>query len=159
MIDSATLRSLIREVIEEEVKAFKAGRPASPRQITTAAVPPISDTASMPANIASDGDLAAFARQVLILAEQPALRAAILAGRHPFRLASPSPAGTTTTQQTTPAPAGRVHRVERGVVTESLLLKLPGDVARLILGPGVTVTPLARDKAKSRNISIERARQ
>ncbi|MDY0885464.1 hypothetical protein ACFPL7_12005 [Dongia soli] len=149
MIDPATLRDLIRDVIAEEVKALKAGQQAG----APAAAPSIAPTP--PIRIANDADLAAFAKQVLTLAETPAIREAILAGRHPFKLAAGQPA------QSGPAalPISHSHRLDKGVVTESTILKLPAGTSRLVLGPEVSITPLARDKAKSRNISIERARQ
>jgi hypothetical protein len=145
MIDSATLRGLIREVIAEELKALKTGyRPVPPSAATVPSV-----------RIASDGDLAAFAKQVLLLAEKPDIREAILAGRHSFKLA----AGTSEQAALSAKPARSSHRLDQGVVTESTILKLPAGTSRLVLGPEVSITPLARDKAKSRNISIERARQ
>lgn len=143
MIDPATLRQLIRDVIAEEVKALKAGRP-------TAAL--ATSPATTAVRIASDADLAAFARQVLLLAEQPAVRAAILAGQARFTLAgaAPTPSAPGTQSQ------GGTHRVDKGVVTESLIGQLPAGITRLLLGPGVSLTPLARDKAKARHLSIER---
>ncbi len=67
-MDKDLIRTLIRDVIAEEVKAMKAGKgrrrlPASVR-------------------IANDADLAAFAKDVLRLAEDPQIRAAIR-GRPP----------------------------------------------------------------------------
>lgn len=137
MLDKDMIRSLIRDVIAEEVRNVKAGK--LPAQS--------GDSVS----ITSDADLAAFARRVLELAEDPKIRAAIAAGRHPFRLASGVPVAAA-------APTPQSHRIDKGVVTESLLAKLPKGTTRLILGPGVSITPLARDKAKARNISIERVR-
>ena len=137
-MDKSLIRNLIRDVIAEEVKAMKAGK--SPA------------TAPSPVRIAGDADLAAFAKDVLRLAEDPQMRAAILAGRHPFHLtgsAAPSAA----------APSGQSHRVDKGVVTEGIIAKLGKNISRLLLGPGVSITPLARDKAKARNISVERIGQ
>lgn len=148
MIDPQTLRGLIRDVIAEEVKALKAARNAEP---TTAAPPP--SAPATPVRIADDADLAAFARQVLLLAERPELRAAILAGQHRFTLAGAAPAASGTQNGNR---AGATHRVDKGVVTESLIGQLPAGITRLVLGPGVSLTPLARDKAKARNLSIER---
>ncbi|MBI2255582.1 MAG: hypothetical protein HYU58_13250 [Proteobacteria bacterium] len=141
-MDKDLIRTLIRDVIAEEVKAMKAGKsPAA----TAAAV-----------RVASDADLAAFAKDVLRLAQDPATRAAIEAGRHPFHLAGATQAATSP-QATTPS--GQVHRIDKGVVTETVIAKLAKGVSRLVLGPGVSITPLARDKAKARNISVERIGQ
>lgn len=138
MLDKNTLRTLIRDVIAEEVRHVKAGlKPA--------------DTGSV--RITSDADLAAFAKSVLTLADDPKIRAAIQAGRYPFHLAgsSAAPAAVTTS-----APASETHRIDKGVVTESSIARLPKGTTRLVVAAGVSVTPLARDKAKARNISIER---
>jgi len=141
-MDKDLIRTLIRDVIAEEVKAMKAGKlPAA----TAGAV-----------RIGSDADLAAFAKDVLRLAQDPATRAAIESGRHPFRLAGLAQA-TAPTQPA--APGGETHRIDKGVVTETVIAKLGKGVARLVLGAGVSITPLARDKAKARNISVERIGQ
>ena len=83
MIDRETLRTLIREVVATEVAAVKGG--AAPRERAVDPQPP----AEPAVRIASDADLAAFARRVLTLAADPGTRKAIEAGRHPFRLANP----------------------------------------------------------------------
>lgn len=139
MLDKDMIRNLIRDVIAEEVKNLKAGK--VPMQPAT--------------RITSDADLAAFARDVLHLAEDPKIRAAILAGKHPFHLAGVAAATTVTAASA----SSSSHRIDKGVVTESVIAKLSKDVTRLLLAPGVSVTPLARDKAKARNISIERIGQ
>ena len=48
------------------------------------------------------------------------------------------------------------HRIDSGVVTESTLNKLPRGLAQLLLGPGVTVTPLAKDRARALGLTFER---
>jgi len=138
-MDKNLIRALIRDVIAEEVTAMKAGK--------VVAMPTIPAV-----RISNDADLAGFARDVLQLAEDPLVKAAILAGRHAFHLAvaTQTSAATSTSQS---------HRIDKGVVTESVIVKLSKNVARLLLGPGVSITPLARDKAKARNISVERIRQ
>ena len=139
MLDKNAIRTLIRDVIAEEVRHLKGGNGAAAASSVT---------------IASDADLAAFARQVLVLAEDPGLRAAIMGGRHPFSLARQGSAAPTDS-----VAAAADHRIDKGVVTETAIAKLPKGVSRLLLGAGVSITPLARDKARSRNISIERVEQ
>ena len=143
-MDKDLIRTLIRDVIAEEVKAMKGGKHPAPASATPAAN----------VRIASDADLAAFARDVLRLAQDPKIRAAIEAGRHPFRLAAAAAA-----IGAAPQTPGTSHRIDKGVVTEGIVAKLGKDIARLVLGPGVSITPLARDKAKARNISVERIGQ
>lgn len=138
-MDKNLIRTLIRDVIAEEIKAMKGGK--------TPTVP-----AAAAIRIANDADLAGFARDVLRLAEDPQVKAAILAGKHAFHLAG-------TTQTPTATVPSQSHRIDKGVVTESVIVKLSKGVTRLLLGPGVSITPLARDKAKARNISVERIGQ
>ena len=137
MLDKDAIRSLIRDVIAEEVKHLGQGQaPAGPQ----------------PVRITNNADLASFAREVLRLADDPKIRDAIEAGRHPFRLEADGVVATA--PATSPS-----RRIDVGVVTEAVIGKLPTHVTRLQLGPGVSITPLARDKATVRNISVERIRQ
>ena len=146
MIDKNLLRDLVKSVIAEEVAAIRKPKAA----------------ASAPATgeeriaIANDADLIGFARRVLSLAGDPAKAKEIAAGRYPFRLDRPT--------QATPAPriapaapsAVQSHRIDSGVVTESTLNKLPRGLSQLLLGPGVTVTPLAKDRARALGLTFER---
>jgi hypothetical protein len=145
MLDGNELRALIRDVIAAEIAAVKRD-----------AAPAAKGAPEHRVRIAGDADLAAFAKQVLSLANDPATRAAIANGSYRFALErGPSNASTSA-----PATGGSARidpvRIERGVVTETALLKLPKGTKRLQIGAGVNVTPLARDKASSLGITIER---
>jgi hypothetical protein len=146
MLDGAELRALIRDVIETELAAARKA------QGTQSAV----NHHEHKVRIASDADLAAFAKQVLSLAAEPAVHKAIAAGTFPFKLeAGASPISAALPRgASTPAPAAA--RIDQGVVTEAALGKLPRGTTRLQIGPGVSVTPLARDKARHLGIAIER---
>jgi hypothetical protein len=147
MIDKSLIRELVKSVIAEEVAAIRKPKAAS--------APP---SAEERIAIANDADLIGFARRVLSLAGDPARAKEIAAGRYPFRLDRPT--------QATAAPAPRVaaaaspvaqsHRIDSGVVTESTLNKLPRGLSQLLLGPGVTVTPLAKDRARALGLTFER---
>ena len=139
MLDGHELRALIRDVIATEIAAVKRDHaPGPPAQ------------AEDRVRIASDADLASFAKQVLNLANDPATRSAIANGSYRFKLEGASASAPT-------APAGSsAARIEKGVVTEGALLKLPKGTKRLQVGASVSVTPLARDKASSLGITIER---
>jgi hypothetical protein len=148
MLDGKELRALIRDVIATELAAAKAERTASP-----------SGPAEHRVRIANDADLLAFAKQVLALAADPAVQKKIAQGQYPFRLES----GPSAAPSTAPSSAGPVSaasagsaRIDRGVVTENVLIKLPRGTKRLQIGAEVSVTPLARDKAGSLGITIER---
>ncbi len=173
MIDRETLRALIRDVVAAEVAAAKAQAvkaqaakaQAAKAQAGQRGVPAERPAAATAVRIATDADLAAFARQVLALAGDPAVRAAIESGRHPFRLAGGAPSAHAPASRlpaaghpsAAPRPAGPA-RITAGVVTEKTLVALPRGTSVLEVGPEVAVTPLARDKARSLKITIERIR-
>jgi hypothetical protein len=136
MLDGNELRALIRDVIAAELAVVKSGATPAPGEHRV--------------RISNDADLAAFAKQVLGLANDPAVRTAITSGSYRFKLegsATPAAGGS--------APSAAT-RMERGVVTETMLNKLPKGTTRLQIGAAVSVTPLARDKASSLGITIER---
>jgi hypothetical protein len=147
MIDKSLLRDLVKSVIAEEVAAIRKPKAASAPA-----------SAEERIAIANDADLIGFARRVLSLAGDPAKAKDIAAGRYPFRLDRPTQAAVAPASRTAPvaAPAVRSHRIDSGVVTESTLNKLPRGLSQLLLGPGVTVTPLAKDRARALGLTFER---
>ncbi|HEY2789724.1 MAG TPA: hypothetical protein VGI72_09710 [Gaiellales bacterium] len=86
-------------------------------------------------DLRSDADLDAFVRSLVHRLENPRDRMAIRSGRLRFRLGATAVAGGGG------APAGAVIRVERGAVTERAVL-----------------TPMARDRARSLGVEIEKER-
>lgn len=145
MIDKSLLRDLVKSVIAEEVAAIRKPKAASTPSAAEERVA-----------VASDADLIAFARRVLSLAGDPAKAKEIAAGRYPFRLERPTQATVAPRAAPSAPPVAQSHRIDSGVVTESTLNKLPRGLARLLLGPGVTVTPLAKDRARALGLTFER---
>lgn len=147
MIDKSLIRELVKSVIAEEVAAVRKPKVAS---APAAAEERIA--------IATDADLIGFARRVLSLAGDPAKAKEIAAGRYPFRLDRPTQAAAAPTPRAThaPQPTAQSHRIDSGVVTESTLNKLPRGLSHLVLGSGVTVTPLAKDRARALGLTFER---
>ena len=139
MLDGNELRALIRDVIATELAAVKG-------------VPPGGAPAEHRVRIGNDADLAAFAKQVLALAADPAVQRKIVSGTYGFKLEA---APNATSGAAGPSPGGSA-RIDKGVVTESALIKLPRGTKKLLIGAEVSVTPLARDKAGSLGITIER---
>ncbi|MBX3567550.1 MAG: hypothetical protein KF914_05800 [Rhizobiaceae bacterium] len=158
------LRSLIREVLTEELRALKAAVAGGGTGIQRETV-----------SLASDDDLNAFVRRVLQAAADPAQRDAILSGRHLFSLSGPAaslpryvaqdslhtPAPTPPMPpiaQSAPAPvAGAVRRqFSQGLLTEKDVEALPDGTRVVSVGKSVRFTPLARDELRRLNIKIER---
>jgi hypothetical protein len=156
------LRSMIREVLAEELRALKAtgGGSANVQRETVA--------------IASDHDLDAFARRIVQLAADPSKRDAILSGRHVFSLAAapapvahyvpanyyapPPPPPLAPIAHSAPAPAASVARqsFSKGLMTEKDVEALPDGTRVVTVGKSVRFTPLASDELRRLNIKIER---
>jgi hypothetical protein len=145
MIDKGLLRDLVKSVIAEEVAAIRKPKAASAPA-----------SAEERIAIANDADLIGFARRVLSLAGDPAKAKEIAAGRYPFRLDRLTQAIAAPRVAPVAAPPAQSHRIDSGVVTESTLNKLPRGLSQLLLGPGVTVTPLAKDRARALGLTFER---
>ena len=114
------------------------GPPAGGEVIGGAAAPPGPAGTEFVA-LGSDADLDRFIRALLA---RPQDHEAILAGRLRFTLRRGEAAG--------------VVRIDRGAVTERKVEEAAKAGARLVLGPGAVLTPLAREKARAKGIEIER---
>jgi hypothetical protein len=146
------LREMIRDSLRELLPGLTA--PGDPSRIA----PPFegrSEPISVPAgdvevvNLRTDADLGAFVTRLLRLFENPKSREDLRAGRIRFRL----------TESSVPGSFQPVHRVESGAVTEATVKEAARSGAKLVLGPRAVLTPLARDRARSTGVHIEREQQ
>lgn len=160
--------ALVREVLAEELARLRAG------------------VREERVRIAGDADLAAFARRVLAMAGDRGARDAFESGRLVFRLdggaggtgrsadgaGSPDAArgrlrdgredaaragAPLSRRSASSPPASHTEVVERGLLSERHVDRLPRETARVRLGPRVRVTPLGRDRLRRRGIAIETA--
>lgn len=166
------LRALVREVVREAVgslnsspaqasnQASKPAPPAPPPRATVAdqmGLEPTGPRAVEGRNrtetvrLTDDKDLDTFVRKLLRLFESPKTRADLKAGRLRFRLAPGSGAAMANGQ------AQVTHRIDSGAVTERHIADLAGGT--LVLGPRAALTPLAREKARTLGIVIEKERR
>jgi hypothetical protein len=104
-------------------------------------------------DLRSDADLDAFVRSLARRLENPRDRMAILSGRLRFALAATAPAGSA------PSSAAQVMRIEKGAVTERHVREAAEKRARLVLSPRAVLTPMARDRARSLGVEIEKERR
>ncbi len=102
-------------------------------------------------DLRSDADLDAFVRSLVHRFENPRDRMAIRSGKLRFRL------GATAATAAQPASAP-VIRIERGAVTERAVRDAAAQGARLVLAPRAVLTPMARDRARSLGVEIEKER-
>lgn len=149
LIPESELRAIVHEVLAELLppvgQAPAAVPPAQPGfahsvRENVGAVETVS--------LRSDADLDAFVKHLLRLFENPARREALRSGRLRFRLAPGSAPGSVQPR----------HRIEKGAVTEAMVTAAAKEGARLVLGPRAVLTPLARDRARSRGVEIEKER-
>lgn len=101
-------------------------------------------------HLRGDDDLNAFVRSIAARLDDPSERTAILSGRRRFRLGGPPGAAHT--------PPGGVVRIEKGAVTERIVREAAEAGARLVLAPRAVITPMARDRARSLGVQIEKER-
>ena len=131
-------------------------RPPAESDTTTApaaSAPAVAQDAAVErVDLRSDADLDAFVRSLVHRFENPRDRMAIRSGRLRFRL------GATAATGGAPATAGPVIRVERGAVTERAVRDAAAAGARLVLAPRAVLTPMARDRARSLGVEIEKER-
>ena len=102
-------------------------------------------------DLRSDADLDAFVRSLVHRFENPRDRMAIRSGKLRFRLGAT--AGPAAAQAAAP-----VLRIERGAVTERTVRDAAAQGARLVLAPRAVLTPMARDRARSLGVEIEKER-
>jgi hypothetical protein len=102
-------------------------------------------------DLRSDADLDAFVRSLVHRFENPRDRMAIRSGKLRFRL------GATAAAAAAPAAATTI-RIERGAVTERAVRDAAAQGARLVLAPRAVLTPMARDRARSLGVEIEKER-
>jgi hypothetical protein len=102
-------------------------------------------------DLRSDADLDAFVRSLVRRLENPRDRMAIRSGKLRFRLG-------VTAAGPGAASAAPVMRIERGAVTERTVREAARDGARLVLSRRAVLTPMARDRARSLGVEIEKER-
>ncbi|SLN49653.1 hypothetical protein PEL8287_02588 [Roseovarius litorisediminis] len=140
------LRSLIREVLKEELSRLRPDAVPAAARITEEVV-----------SLRSSTDLNEFACRVLNMAQDGRLRADILEGRHRFCLSGQPAVQVEAHQPIAPAPSATpVQQFTRGIVSERDVAALPQGTRRIQVGKPVKFTPLARDEIRRRGIKVER---
>lgn len=152
------LRSLVRQILAEEIAALRSEYPSGPQVERVRA--------------GNEAELTAFALSVLNRAQEPGFAAALGEGRlrfapeagepahaalghapAPAQLSRPSAAVPVTFVTTMPAP---VPELRKGLITERDIAAVAEGETRLRVGKTARITPLAGDEARRRGIRIER---
>jgi hypothetical protein len=151
-VDREAIRALVRQVLRDalpeavrEKIAAQAADAAAPKKKTEARPAEAETSKVEDVVLATDAELAAFVRRVI---EQ---REAIQSGRLKFRMKRARKSA-----ETESAPRGGSERIDKGIVTEKTVMAAAKAGKKLVVGKGVVLTPLARDKARQLGVEIER---
>ncbi|MGI9501384.1 MAG: hypothetical protein ACR2P3_15215 [Geminicoccaceae bacterium] len=130
------LRRLVRDAIAQELRPGPSvGQRERARELQEEVV-----------SIGSDAELAGFVRRLLDMVEDLKTREDIRAGRLKFKLAGDA----------THRPP-EVKQMAQPFVTERQVDALPEGTSVVSVAKGTRLTPLAKDRLRARNITIERA--
>lgn len=129
------IRALVRELLRDIVP--QSANEANPGARTV--------------NVATAADLTEFAALVLDLAKDSAAERDIRSGRLRFEPAACS------REATAPAPTNApVLRIDKGAVTEKVIIRAAESGTKLVLGRRAVITPLAKEAARKNGVGIER---
>jgi hypothetical protein len=167
-LDGDDLRALVREVLRDALPDLPRppDPPATPAPAAESVTP--TETAARPTwtdvRVESDEDLAALVRAVARQCAEPQRRAELAEHGGGFRLLrpephpEPEPKPELESDRTADIASSDVAvlRVERGAVTERNVREAERTGARVVAAAGVVITPLARDRARSGGVQIEK---
>jgi hypothetical protein len=150
------LRDLVREVLRDALPEVVAGAGAGPGSPGAAEAATVAEAAEV-VPVGTDAELAALVRRVATECADPQRREALAAGRVRFALdrAVRTSAGPSVASYGQVEPEA-VLRVERGAVTERQVRDAARRGVSIVAARGVVVTPLARDRARTSGVDIEK---
>lgn len=147
-VQEQDLRELVRQMLAEAVPRMKSNEEVRTVHIT------------------NDEQLAGFVREVLDLAQHPTTLARMRGGVLKFTLGlpmsgnshspTPPPAEHAPQHSAQQAPSGVLH-IEKGAITERVIVQAAQNNTRIVAGVRAVVTPLARESARKHGVVIERA--
>lgn len=153
-ISSQEIRQLVREALRDLLPAGKAAPEVPGGTLLSRLRAALNDPTQPKVEVRIDNaqDLSTFARDLLQAPED--LRIGILSGKIGLKLRARggNPGTAASVPQRSP------HQIAKGVVTELMVAEIGKTSDRLIIGKGVVVTPLARDKAREVKLEIVRDR-
>lgn len=153
-LDSEALRRLVREILREAIPAGVRSAAKTPARRPTSRAASARREESVA--IGSDAELQTFVVRLLRLFEDPAGREALRSGRHVFRLGQAARGDRRGGNGGVQSAEGGAGHLDKGVLSEAKLISLAKTGKRITLGKGVTVTPLAKDKARQLGVKLER---
>lgn len=155
-LSSNEIRQLVREALRELLPAARSN-PATGvgGSLLSRLRSALAETKPAPVEVRIDTavDLNAFARDLLQAQED--VKTGVLSGKIQFGLASRGGGAAGVAASATPRSP---HQISKGVVTEIMVAEIGKSHDRLVIGKGVVVTPLARDRAREVKLEIVRDR-
>ena len=150
VIDKEELRQLVRDVLRSSLQGDGAPSASQPpgnfiEAIRQALLPGASGVVTVAA------DLDGFAREIVNAAAHEDLKSAIMTGRVTFKRKDAS-------QGQAPVMKGDQFRVDQGMLNEMRIAEIGKQYSRILVGPQVVVTPLARDRARELKLELVRTK-
>lgn len=154
-ISSNEIRLLVREALRELLPSAAKAKPATGGSLLSRLLAALVEPKPAPVEVRIDGaaDLNAFARDLLQAQED--VKVGILSGKIQLSLSARNGVASGIAA---PVTQRSPHQVSKGVVTEIMVAEIGKSHDRLIIGKGVVVTPLARDRAREVKLEIVRDR-
>ena len=151
VLDRDAIRTMVRQVLRDALPEAVRERVTS--EVAAKVMPAATgDGAKVEeVSITSDGELQSFVRRLLSLAADPKRREALQSGQFKFRLKRARKA-----PESEASARGGGERIDKGIVTERKVIAAAKAGKKLVVGKGVVVTPLARDKARQLGVQIEK---
>jgi hypothetical protein len=149
-IDKEELRQLVRDVLRSSLQGDGAPSASQPpgnfiEAIRQALLPGGSGVVTVAA------DLDGFAREIVNAAAHEDLKSAIMTGRVTFKRKDAS-------QGQPPVMKGDQFRIDQGMLNEMRIAEIGKQYSRILVGPQVVVTPLARDRARELKLELVRTK-
>lgn len=152
---SAAVRSIIREVLAEELKRIGQERAGTGQ---TCNIAPTKEVVT----VNSDADLQSLVQHILKISHDKTMSDRIARGDHVFILAnSPEHLSNILNSRAVSEPSEPqtvTVEIADGYLSERRVDSLPEGTRVVRLAPGVRFTPLARDRLRQRKIAVERMR-
>jgi hypothetical protein len=147
-IDREELRKLVREVLRSSMRASEPSNLAE--AMRQAVLPGRSGVVSV------DDDLNRFAQIIIQAAEHEDLKAAIMSGRLKFTNGAQLSPGAEAPGN--PERTDGTFRLDKGMLSETRVAEIGKLHTKIVLGPEVVVTPLARDRARELKLQLVRSK-
>jgi hypothetical protein len=153
-LDKEELRQLVRDVLRSSLQGDGGVSSSQPpgnffEAIRQAILPGGSGVVAVAA------DLDAFAKEIVSAAAHEDLKAAIMTGRVTFKRKDEGPSRA---KPEAPVVKSGQFRIDQGMLNEMRIAEIGKQYSKILVGPEVVVTPLARDRARELKLELVRTK-